>query len=107
MILIILTYKRFRFIHLSFTGERCPVVGRVSMDAITVRVSSEPNSREMFTLMTADLDSQTSATGIASQVDTISNDVVIRLSHRVPKYYTSSRIGNYVMKLDNCEIKLP
>ena len=53
---------------LLFTGELCPVVGLVSMDSMTIKVSDEPTSEETFTIMTEDYDPVTSPKGIASQI---------------------------------------
>lgn len=71
------------------TGEKCPVVGRVSTDAITVIVSERPEKNEIFTIMSADFDSDTSALGIASRVGTIPSEVLTRLTTRLPKVYKS------------------
>jgi len=71
-----------------YPGERCPVVGRVSMDAITVRVPADTSLSETFTLMSADYDPLTSASGIADIVGTISYEVATRLSTRFPRLYT-------------------
>ncbi len=76
------------------------------MDAITVKVSSEPKPQEMFTLITADFDAQTSATGIANQLDTINYEVTTRICIRVPRYYTSSSVGTCVMKMGQYKIML-
>ncbi len=80
------------------TGERCHVIGTVSMDAVTVEVSTEPEPHEMFTIITADFDPQTSAIGIANQLQTINTEVTSRIITRVPRYYSSSKNGDFVMK---------
>ena len=63
------------------------MVGRVSMDAITVRLPGQPEKLETFTLMTADYDPHSSAIGVAARVDTIAYEVVTRLSVRYPRLY--------------------
>jgi Alanine racemase, C-terminal domain len=70
-----------------YAGEHCPIVGRISMDAITVRLPCRPDDRELFTIMTADFDPVTSVTGIADTVGTIQNEVLIRISTRLPRVY--------------------
>ena len=75
------------FVVRDLTGEKCPVVGRVSMDAITVRLPGQPERGETFTLMTADYDPHSSATGVAARVDTIAYEVATRLSVRYPRLY--------------------
>jgi alanine racemase len=72
------------------TGERCPIVGRISMDAITVRLPCRPDVRELFTIVSADFDPITSVTGIAETVGTIQNEVLIRFSSRLPRVYRTS-----------------
>eukprot|EP00914_Ancora_sagittata_P000409 GHVO01001123.1.p1 GENE.GHVO01001123.1~~GHVO01001123.1.p1 ORF type:complete len:309 (-),score=27.63 GHVO01001123.1:372-1298(-) len=69
------------------TGERCPVVGRVSMDAITVRLPCQPEHNETFTIVSADFDPVTSVMGIADAMDTISNEVLIRFAPRLPRVF--------------------
>ncbi|KAI0240012.1 Alanine racemase, partial [Lamellibrachia satsuma] len=74
------------------TGEKCPIVGRVSMDAITVRLPCCPDDAETYTIMTADFDLETSATGIASKTGTILPDVLSRLStFRYPRVYIADQ----------------
>ena len=57
------------------------------MDAITVRLPCEPESGETFTLMTADYDPHSSATGAGTCFGSIANMVMIRLSVRYPRLY--------------------
>ena len=61
------------------------------MDAITVRLPCCPDDTETYTMMTADFDLETSATGIASKVGTISQEVVMRLSTRCPRVYVANQ----------------
>ena len=49
------------------------------------------HNRELCTMMTADFDLETSATGIASNVGTITQEVVMRLSTRYPRVYTADQ----------------
>ena len=76
------------------TGERCPVIGRVSMDAITAKVPADTSLTDSFTLMSADYDPITSACGIAATVGTISYEVGTRLSLRFPRVYTQDQQHN-------------
>lgn len=87
------------FVVRDLTGEKCPVVGRVSMDAITVRLPGEPEKNETFTLMTADYDPHSSATGVAARVDTIAYEVATRLSVRYPRLYKCGKISTVVHAL--------
>ena len=70
-----------------FSGERCPVVGRVSMDAITVRLPCQPDDNETFTIVTPDFDPVTSVTGIADAVDSITTEVLSRFGPRLPRMF--------------------
>ena len=90
---IVCIWKRminWNWLLVSLTGERCPVIGRVSMDAITVKVPDDTEVTDSFTLMSADFDPITSACGIAATVGTISHEVVTRLSTRFPRVYTQN-----------------
>ncbi|KAK2163436.1 hypothetical protein LSH36_79g02037 [Paralvinella palmiformis] len=71
------------------TGERCPVVGRVCMDAITVRVPEDTTPSESFTIISADYDPLTSLTGIADMVDVLVLELATHLSTRIPRLYTT------------------
>ena len=71
-----------------YPGERCPVVGRVSMDAINVRVPGDTTLEESFTVVSPDYDPYTSATGIANIVGGSVFEFAVRLSQRIPRVYT-------------------
>ena len=71
-----------------FSGVKCPVIGRVSLDAITVKIPECLEKEETLTLMTADYDPDTSIVGIAEQMGTLSSDVAARLGVRYPRVYT-------------------
>lgn len=85
------------------TGDKCTVIGRVSMDAITVRLPCEPEEHELFTIITCDYDPMTSVTGIARRLGTIENEVLIRLSDRLPRVYfhNSGKIHSIQGALNN------
>jgi hypothetical protein len=72
------------------------------MDAITVRLPCRPDDRELFTIITADFDPVTSVTGIADTVGTIQNEVLIRISTRLPRVYrlTSGHVASVNDALD-------
>lgn len=74
------------------------------MDALTVRLPCQPDPHETFTIVTADFDPITSTTGIARIVDTIPNEVLTRLSTRLPRVYYTAKSG-YETKLEALEIK--
>ncbi|KAG0719755.1 Alanine racemase [Chionoecetes opilio] len=46
------------------TGELCPIVGRVSMDSITIRLPEPPAEDEVFQVISDDFDENTSAVGL-------------------------------------------
>ncbi|KAK2163437.1 hypothetical protein LSH36_79g03022 [Paralvinella palmiformis] len=71
------------------TGERCPVIGRVCMDAITVRVPEDTTLSESFTIISADYDPLTSLTGIADTVGGLVFELAANLSKRLPRLYTT------------------
>ena len=60
------------------------------MDAITVALPCEVSTDETFTIMTSDFDPVTSVMGIAGMVDTIPNEILVKLSSRLPRLYASN-----------------
>jgi len=87
----------------NLTGELCPLVGRVSMDAITFRVSEKPSETETFTLISADFDPVISATGMAEMVGTINYEITTRLASRIPRVYTGKESGTTIDNLVNVQ----
>ncbi len=65
----------------------CPVVGRVSMDQITVRLPGPVGYDAVFEVITPDLDARTSLTGRAAQLGTIPYELATLLSPRLPRVY--------------------
>ena len=56
------------------------------MDAITVRLPCCLDDVETYTMMTADFDMETSASGIASKVGTISYVVTLEFTLQTSRY---------------------
>ena len=77
---------------------KCPVVGSVSSDAITVKLDSIPDENETFTLMTNDYDKETSAAGYAETLGTDSVGFCMRLSTRMSKVYTKTGAEPIIVK---------
>jgi len=69
------------------------------MDAITVRVPADTSLSDSFTLMSADYDPVTSASGIAQTVGSIGYEVGTRLTNRLPRVYTEGKQRVYVRAL--------
>jgi len=65
----------------------CPVVGRVSMDQITVRIPAEVSLEQVFEVATPDFDPSSSLWGWAKLTDTVSYEPAVRLSPRLPRVY--------------------
>lgn len=66
-------------------GIRCPIVGRVSMDMITVDLSSYPQARigdsvELW-------GNQLSVNEVATYANTISYELLTKITQRVPRHY--------------------
>ena len=74
-------------ISLVIVGEKCHVVGKVSMDAISVRVPEKLDDGEVFTIYTPDFDPDTSVTGVGKQIDTNPQEICNRLPPRTPRVY--------------------
>lgn len=70
-------------------GKRCPIVGRISMDLLTVDLGpgfrAEPE--EEVVLIGSQGDATVSAEEVAAQVGTINYEVTCNLSPRVPRRY--------------------
>ncbi len=72
------------------------------MDAFTARLPEAPHGDETFTLMSADYDPDTSISGIARRVGTITYEVATRLSTRFPRVYTKGgRVHTVVSALES------
>jgi alanine racemase len=65
----------------------CPVVGRVSMDQITVRVPGPVGLEQVFEVVTPDFSPTSSLWGWAELTGTVSYEPAVRLSPRLPRVY--------------------
>lgn len=73
-----------------FGTEYCPLVGRISMDEITIRIDHLKEKVTLETILdviTPDLDPVTSLTGLAKMTDTISYEVATGMARRLPRIY--------------------
>jgi alanine racemase len=70
-------------------GRACPIVGRVSMDNITVDVGPEPDVRDgdPAVLIGADGSARLSAEVLAQRIDTINYEITTSLTARVTRAY--------------------
>ncbi len=70
-------------------GNRCPVIGRVSMDQLCIDVTSlpEPVEGEEVVLIGKQGEDEITADDLAKWQGTISYEVLCGLSERVPRYY--------------------
>ncbi|MGD9495952.1 MAG: alanine racemase [Armatimonadota bacterium] len=70
-------------------GRRCPLVGLVSMDAITIDVTDVPGARigEEAVLIGAQGQERITVEELAARADTIVEEIVARLSRRLPRVY--------------------
>ncbi|MER3555113.1 MAG: alanine racemase [Meiothermus sp.] len=65
----------------------CPVVGRISMDQITVRLPGPVGLDTVFAIATADFDPRGSLWGWAELTGTVSYEPAVRLAARLPRVY--------------------
>jgi len=65
----------------------CPVVGRVSMDQITVRIPAPVGLDQVFEVITPDFDPTSSLWGWAELTGTVSYETAVRLAARLPRVY--------------------
>ncbi|KAL3876224.1 hypothetical protein ACJMK2_034094 [Sinanodonta woodiana] len=70
----------------SIYGTPCSVIGRVSMDAITVKLQENIECQDYFILQD-DFTSPNSITHVANELKTITYEVCTRLSQRLPRLY--------------------
>ncbi|MFC3931934.1 alanine racemase [Streptococcus dentapri] len=68
-------------------GQRCPIVGRVSMDQITIKLNQAYPLGTKVTLIGENGDSSISATDVAEKRRTINYEVLCLLSDRIPREY--------------------
>lgn len=70
-------------------GQRCPVIGRVSMDYTTVDVTDVPGAEvgDVVTLLGADGDDAIPATELAALADTIPYEILCGIGRRVKRRY--------------------
>ena len=68
-------------------GQACPIVGRVSMDQITIRLPKVYPLGTKVTLIGSDGDKEITATQVAVYRGSINYEVVCLLSDRIPREY--------------------
>ena len=73
--------------HVLIKGEYCPIVGRVSMDQVTIRLPEEMPLGTRVTLIGRDGEKEITATEVADYRGTINYEVVCLLSDRIPRDY--------------------
>jgi hypothetical protein len=72
------------------TGEEQHVVGRVSMDAITVRVRDDTTLNTPFYVYSDNPEAVNSITNMARQLDTIAYEIGTSLLKRTPRLYLTA-----------------
>jgi alanine racemase len=74
-------------------GRRCPVVGRVSMDYVTVDVTRVPGASvgDVVTLLGRDGDEEVGAADLAGLADTIPYEILCGIGRRVRRRYVRAR----------------
>lgn len=75
--------------HVLVNGQQAPVVGRVSMDMITIDVTDIPDARlyDNVTIIGQDGDKSITADDLANWADTISYEILCGIGDRVPRVY--------------------
>ena len=68
-------------------GQLCPIVGRVSMDQITIRLPHIYPLGTKVTLIGSNGDKEITTTEVATYRGTINYEVVCLLSDRIPREY--------------------
>lgn len=70
-------------------GERCPIVGRICMDQMMIRLEKEVPVGTEVTLIGRQLHGEISIDEIAKLLDTINYEIPCMISPRVPRTYNS------------------
>ncbi|CAG5130353.1 unnamed protein product [Candidula unifasciata] len=76
------------------SGKEYEIVGRVSMDAVTVRVDDSVTVQTPFYVIRDDYNSPNSASNIAQMLDTIPYEIGTSLSIRLPRIYHTKHKDN-------------
>lgn len=83
-------YLKHNACHYIFcAGKVYEIVGRVSMDAVTVHVDDSVTVHTPFYVIQDDYSSPNSASNIAQMLDTIPYEIGTSLSLRLPRIYIS------------------
>lgn len=73
--------------HVLVDGQYCPIVGRVSMDQITIRLPKAYPLGTPVTLLGKNGEAEITATDVADKRGTINYEVLCLISDRVPRVY--------------------
>lgn len=68
-------------------GRRCPIVGRVTMDAVMVKLEAAAEDGALVTLIGRQGEAEISADELAEKLGTIPYEVFTQLNPRVPRVY--------------------
>ncbi|MFD0769477.1 alanine racemase [Bacillus sp. CGMCC 1.60114] len=95
--------RRLQDFEVLVNGIRAPIVGRVTMDMLMIRVPYEVPLGTKVTLIGRQDDKYISATEIAEYSETINYEVIATISLRVPRVYVKNgkvvEIVNYLNKI--------
>lgn len=80
-------FRHYQAIEVLIDGKKCPVVGRINMDQMMVKLPNELPVGTTVTLIGKDGQLENHATDIARTIDTISYEIFCGISDRVPRVY--------------------
>lgn len=80
-------FRHYQTIEVLIDGKKCPVVGRINMDQMMVKLPNELPVGTTVTLIGKDGQLENHATDIARTIDTISYEIFCGISDRVPRVY--------------------
>jgi len=71
-------------------GKRCPIIGNICMDQLMVDVSDveDVNEGDFITLVGKEGNEQVKIDEWSRLANTINNDMMCRISARVPRFYS-------------------
>lgn len=82
--------RRFNHVPVIVDGHKCPIVGRICMDQLMIKVPACYPAGQKVTLIGTDHGVTITADDIALATDTIGHEILCGLSGRLPRDYTNS-----------------
>ena len=79
--------RKLQGFHVLVNGKKCPIVGRICMDSMMVKLDQEYEPGQQVTLIGEDNGSFISMDDVADHLETICYEIPVMLTSRVPRLY--------------------